>query len=655
MPRQATFSVVPETLAPQPDAAPQRAMTSKQAQKLYREKNRQPRMSKQEMRRWELAEQERIRKELEKDKQLNRARFLREKKKEKEKEKLQAKKKSGQPVAPPRPSQPMITAFTWKKVPEQKKEASPPPSPPSPPPACSPSPPPQEPEPEETEERATADHESKDQSLSRQEDPIPRLDDEFPISHHNANSVKETSQQEVQQEDKRLGSSAASLQGIALETLETRAEHNGSRDTGLPASLEQSVAGRDPDALVVSDEVSCFSVQRTKLTREGEQRTEQEAGQQSARQEHEQLVSSSSLFRESGTGRATEGEAGEISAVKESAQELGRGMQTGKGVKQKGPPKEDKTTWSQNRKTSTPVQQTPSRSPSDNKENKPPIISIPSTQAFNLEAEEIDWDCIMAGVEKTGNALSRAMPPPPRRLGQVTPRSVQVHPRKLNEPHRSYTSTLSRPPNHIRSSPNTRPLVEQKKVGNGVQKPKFLPPHLRTQPSRPRAHTPEPKAQPKGRISPEQAPPTSTQLFLLSNFDELFPSVSQEARELEMPVAKPPPKPTFKRPSSGSAFLKPGIPSKVVKPLQHARPAPAKPAHTRVFKPMKAAPAVELPFLSTQDLVMSTQDLREIKVPAGTPLRTGPPVFLKPKSQTPTFSQTGRPVAPGRQFLSKRR
>ncbi|KAK4167783.1 hypothetical protein QBC43DRAFT_311433 [Cladorrhinum sp. PSN259] len=765
MPRQATFSVVPEVLAPQTGAAPQRPMTSKQAQKLYREKTRQPKMTKQEMRRWELAEQERIRKELEKEKQLNRARFLREKKKEKEKEKMQTKKKSGQPVAPPRPSQPMITMFTRKKVAEQKKEILSPP---------------REPELEKMEEEESAvDHETEDHNL-RREELVLRQDEGLPISGTRVVSAKKASQPADQQVDERSGilesvlqvsvdqqaskdsgfseslpqpipgrgvdsqeieddESLTPLQRIALarrRALEAerqeqeRAEltkaalpdpapednigHHmsevaaspeqsmkaskarspmseeeaslpplqrialmrrlgrhiepqagqqqlqGRQEPGLerpvdhqlsevPASPEQPVTKRRVDSQVIRDEASTAPLQQPPSLRERKQQDSQQNGQQVGQQARELVGSSCSSFQASGTARPTESRALGISGLKDSTSRLGAELNAEKKM-EKEPLKEDKGCWNQNKKISSHIHHPVSRLPESDKENKRPI---PSTQAFNLEAEEIDWDCIMTGVEKTGNNILRPKPPTPRRPTQVTPRPVQAPPKRPLEPTRS---SASRPPVNIRPPPNTRPPVDQKRVSNGVQKPKYLPPHLRAQPSRPPAPTPEPKAQRQTRPSPEQAPLTSTQLFLLSNFDQVFPSFSQEARELELPVTKAPKPPTFKRPPA-PAFLKPALPSKVMKPPpQNARYAPSKAASAPVpNKPMKAAPSIDIPFLSTQDLVMSTQDLQEIKVPAGTPLRSGPPVFLKPKSETPSLSQTGRSVAPGRQFLPKRR
>jgi hypothetical protein len=115
MPRQNTFTLVPDALGlPGLDAGPRPArppMTSKQAQKLYRQSTRTPKLSKAEQRRLELAEQERIRKEFEKDKQAARARAARERKKNKEQLAREQRKKDGLPLVKVRPSQDTIARF----------------------------------------------------------------------------------------------------------------------------------------------------------------------------------------------------------------------------------------------------------------------------------------------------------------------------------------------------------------------------------------------------------------------------------------------------------------------------------------------------------------------------------------------------------------
>ncbi|KAK1751422.1 hypothetical protein QBC47DRAFT_287045, partial [Echria macrotheca] len=117
-PRQNTFTVVPNPLGVQGlisredvGVASKPPMTSKQAQKLYRQATKQPRLSKAEQRRIEREEQERIRKDLEKDKQAAKARAAREKKKAKEQKALDDRRKKGMPLVDVHPSQDTISRF----------------------------------------------------------------------------------------------------------------------------------------------------------------------------------------------------------------------------------------------------------------------------------------------------------------------------------------------------------------------------------------------------------------------------------------------------------------------------------------------------------------------------------------------------------------
>jgi hypothetical protein len=116
MPQQ-TFNLVPnplESLNPVGTVTTLRRlppMTSKQAQKLHRQRSKAPKLSKVEQRRQELAEQERIRKELEQQKAQARARTAREKKKLKEQEAREKRRKLGRPVVECRPSQDTISRF----------------------------------------------------------------------------------------------------------------------------------------------------------------------------------------------------------------------------------------------------------------------------------------------------------------------------------------------------------------------------------------------------------------------------------------------------------------------------------------------------------------------------------------------------------------
>ncbi|KAI1114556.1 hypothetical protein F5Y14DRAFT_163598 [Nemania sp. NC0429] len=126
-PIQNTFSIIPDVPsvlnghrddgangangASSANARMSRPMTTKQVKKAYQKANKQPRISKAEQRRQELFEQDRIRKELEKERNQARARAARDKKKEKEERERAEKKKKGLPLVDVRPSQDTIARF----------------------------------------------------------------------------------------------------------------------------------------------------------------------------------------------------------------------------------------------------------------------------------------------------------------------------------------------------------------------------------------------------------------------------------------------------------------------------------------------------------------------------------------------------------------
>ncbi|KAI1804308.1 hypothetical protein F4811DRAFT_284177 [Daldinia bambusicola] len=130
-PGQNIFSIIPNAPcainggldAPQSRPS-KRPMTSKQAKKAYQKTNKGPKLSKAEQRRQELFEQDRIRREFEKERNQARARAAREKKKEKEEKERAEKKKKGLPLVEVHPSQATIAWFVRgdkKKNPEDQK------------------------------------------------------------------------------------------------------------------------------------------------------------------------------------------------------------------------------------------------------------------------------------------------------------------------------------------------------------------------------------------------------------------------------------------------------------------------------------------------------------------------------------------------------
>ncbi|KAI1174132.1 hypothetical protein F4777DRAFT_555374 [Nemania sp. FL0916] len=129
-PVQNTFSIIPNppsALNGRNDSAITRAggppMTTRQVKKAYQKTNKAPRISKAEQRRRDLFEQDRIRKEFEKEKNQARAKAARDKKKEKEEQERAEKKKKGLPLVDVRPSQDTIARFI-RAVPKRRKGSS---------------------------------------------------------------------------------------------------------------------------------------------------------------------------------------------------------------------------------------------------------------------------------------------------------------------------------------------------------------------------------------------------------------------------------------------------------------------------------------------------------------------------------------------------
>ncbi|KAI0127547.1 hypothetical protein BJ170DRAFT_376852 [Xylariales sp. AK1849] len=185
-----------------------------------------------------------------------------------------------------------------------------------------------------------------------------------------------------------------------------------------------------------------------------------------------------------------------------------------------------------------------------------------------------------------------------------------------------------KPPNHSttnRVTSGPKFLHQQLPVGVGQSGP----PHVTT-PS----------------LSPDHLPPSSTQLFLLSNADDLFPSPSQEVKEIfedpttraEWPSARPIASPPLPRvvPSSRStksAQTPDWSRSAVIKsPVRDSLMIVTRPTEARSAKNIEVSNPLApdfrneetadvdcMPFLSTQDLFLSSQDLKELEEDTASP------------------------------------
>ncbi|KAI1822521.1 hypothetical protein F4861DRAFT_514263 [Xylaria intraflava] len=131
--------------------------------------------------------------------------------------------------------------------------------------------------------------------------------------------------------------------------------------------------------------------------------------------------------------------------------------------------------------------------------------------------------------------------------------------------------------------------------------------------------------------------PPSTQLFFLSHLDDFFPSPSQEVREI---FEEPECKINTKRNKTASTSVQVSTPSTALKKSHHVQHItdPPKPRAATVQPNMTTIPpkqpiTFEMPFFCTQDLLLSSQDVKDIEetslppsgAQASTPVPSMPP------------------------------
>lgn len=164
--------------------------------------------------------------------------------------------------------------------------------------------------------------------------------------------------------------------------------------------------------------------------------------------------------------------------------------------------------------------------------------------------------------------------------------------------------------------PNIHPKFKTPALGPNLTatRPKFLPRHLNTAQKRRIAVDPRSLA---SVTMTTHAVPTSTQAFLLDHMDDLFPSPTQEARELSGDFMSEPPKPKADPPRQ-SINRPMRLSEAAVNP--NSVIAPSTGAVSRPPATIPPVPAAEESFesfcISTQDILISTQDILEIDTPS---------------------------------------
>ncbi|KAL2158153.1 hypothetical protein VTH06DRAFT_4721 [Thermothelomyces fergusii] len=662
-PRQHTFTLVPNPLGMQglmsrPTKGPQckPPMTSKQAQKLYREATRVPRLSKVEQRRLEREEQERIRRELAHEKQLNRARVLRERKKAKEQQALEERRRKGLPLVDVRPSQDTIARFVRGNGAGKKRDAAG-----------------ERVDIPAVQAEAAGTGSGAGGLSSREEQPS---EDMNPSEGKKRRAEQDPRGEEERQD--RVPQTAAGVKGVegpsavtALGRAEkciSTAEANVSvsRDLSAAASVSSSAgAVRVPVSVAKS---SAGGDGRASASAQAELRNEprleqQRAGNSASAATPSEDVNPTLECRPRSTG----------TTVLDKSSEAVGGKSQGKGVMTKPPvvPPIRQDTPSRNLKIAR-VEGAAARAP--NPQSKQPVMSPTPEKLPVSKPSQIVNPSPRTGFQQqqqqkqTEHKRHPSRPPqaqvvPTRRVLQETTNSSNW---KRPAPVTSGASKFAPPYKHTIAPPQRQscpngPAFRQTRPNNppagAVQKPQFLPAHLRnaaTQ-NQPASQTSALKAQSRSpQVDFLSEPPTSTQLFIMAHLDELFPSPTQEAREIQgdsPPVVSKPARPDTERPAI-TAFAPDRSKHLVQQQVTHVQepmappPRPAtgtQPAQTKGIS-RKPAPvpepneAFELSFLSTQDLIFSSQDLRELDEPTNSTGTVNPRSNDRPpprKQETP--------------------
>ncbi|KAH8902921.1 hypothetical protein BR93DRAFT_972257 [Coniochaeta sp. PMI_546] len=181
--------------------------------------------------------------------------------------------------------------------------------------------------------------------------------------------------------------------------------------------------------------------------------------------------------------------------------------------------------------------------------------------------------------------------------------------------------------------------------------PKFLSKHLQSPQPRPPLANPGHKAgQELGSIARESVLPSSTQLFVLSHLEDILPSPSQELRELQDTT---PPRQATSRPQPSFWKPPPRFPASSIRTLHRLSPHP--PQQLKAPRPGQptttVAPVLQIrqtiepafPFFSTQDLMLSSQDIRDLEDGTDTPSKLPSKESHSKPSHTTAVSQWREP------------
>ncbi|KUI62325.1 hypothetical protein VP1G_09453 [Cytospora mali] len=554
-PKQKTFELIPDPVGLPGQAQHAGAvqskppMTTKQAKKLYRQRNKGPKLSKAEQRRIELMEQDRIRKEFEKEKAQARARAARERKKEKEEKEKEERRRKGLPLVDIHPSQGTISNFISRLAFGRKPGSN------------------------GAKSNLETVQETKCETVTEEE---PETDTDGEDAHVEINE-EEASEKENQAPRDIAGDRPAKRRRLTQSNnklLDRMIHIPPQRTVGAVARVAQGLEmeSQSRASSVDVDDPATETMLEDQLVADVE------------------LASSKSMANSSPIKEIP---------VKEAAPSH---------VPVPKPVPAAPTVPLQTR----PL---PPRPPPKHQEPQPPR----SPMGSNLH-------------QKPKTAVSDHVRPHHGEGIFKKPTSPYV-------PHlREKTATRS-PAIGVPSVPPKFKAPAEPQNSN-FTRPKFLPRHLQAPRSIPVQASPTYAGSRRSVIEAVNAVPTSTQLLVMNHADELFPSASQEAQELfedQPPVDKArivagpsslvrnSPKPLAK----AAAAPRPGTKSREREPFiqpQQCQPPP----------PGDAAP-LDFPFLSTQDFILSSQDMMELATPSK--------VRQVPKLQAARPSARGEPLS----------
>ncbi|KAI0435575.1 hypothetical protein F4803DRAFT_545106 [Xylaria telfairii] len=588
-PVQNIFSVIPDLPSalngnrhcadPSDVRARRPPMTTKQVRKAYQKANKGPRLSKAEQRRQELFEQDRIRKEFEKEKNQARARAARDKKREREERERIEKRKKGLPLVDVRPSQDTIARFVRPKPRSQRDGGASPP---------------------------------------RRHAPRPRS--ASPTVHNSGEPrpVDNVDEENVRHPQKRSHAvpkgTSHDLRGTSpipdhTEPVDKKRKVEGDEDQTPPPIVDRVVSsppGHHPTASVAGDRVHGTPSSRVK--------------------QGEPNLDDSFLTIDLSEENLFDNLLREMDDVSTSSNAL--------ITSSPGPQQDHQNIPTQPPENPVPPQKQTGRTPVCLERAAEPTDSIPPRRSVlspSLVSSTVKTPC-------------QGPIPTPRRQ-ELTPLSFAAPPTSSTK--RSPPKTLvSRAFRHHRTTVAPAPAPPKFKPYKQVaaslpSTPQFIKPPL-----------PPPRTAAKGSyhsraIQPRQVQhnelPPSTQLFLISHLDDFLPSPSQEVREIfEGPQvdhaanvvkveltatlsADEDPKPSqfmSRMPTASSntcVASMPRINPRVFHQLQHVsdHPIPSKAKirnHPQAIS-QHVPSAFEMPPFSTQDLLLSSQDVKDIEGP----------------------------------------